>query len=210
MPLPAEPPSVGELTPGSVIRGTLEARDAGMKIVDVRITGHEQLAPLGTSADPKPGDLMPAVVLPATGGELTVGAGQGVPTVLTFLFTSCPVDNYCPLLSRKLAELQPLIADRARIVAVTLDPDNDSLEVLAEYGERYAADPAVWKFARLEEDGLDALLRQVGGMRAVSPETITHNLRLVAMDAEGTVLGLYPDNKWDPEVVAALFEAPDP
>jgi protein SCO1/2 len=181
-----------------------------MKIVDVHITGHEQLEPLGTSADPRPGDLLPPVTLPATGGALTVGAGQGEPTVLTFLFTSCPVDNYCPLLSSKLAALQPLVAGRARIVAVTLDPANDSLEVLKEYGERYGADPEVWRFARLEADGLDALLQQVGGMRAVSPETVTHNLRLVALDAEGRVLAIYPDNAWDPQAVAALFEPPDP
>lgn len=205
MPLDVAPPAYGEYRPGDVIRGTLVVSGERTRVVEVRIVGHEQLKPLGTAMDPEPGSVLPAVALPSTAGELTVGAGQGTPTVLTFLFTSCPVAEYCPLLASKLAQLQPLIKGRARIVAVTLDPARDSLEVLAEYGAGYGADPEVWHFARLDVESLDGLLRLVGGVRVEDPETITHNLRLLAMDAEGRILGLYPDNTWDPAAVAAHF-----
>ena len=207
MPLPADAPAFGEYQPGAVIRGTLRVSDDGMKVVDVRITGHEQLNVLGTSADPELGTALPAVVLPTLGGDVTVGAGQDMPTVLTFLFTQCPVKEYCPLLASKLARLQPMLAGRARIVAVTLDPENDSLEVLREYGEGYGADPAVWTFARLELESLDSLLGLVGGQRVPENGSISHNLRLLVLDAEGRLLALYPDNDWDPEVVAALLPA---
>jgi len=207
MPLPADAPAFGEYQPGSVISGTLRVSDDGMKVVEVRITGHEQLNVLGTSADPEVGSVLPAVTLPTLAGDVMVGQGQGVPTVLTFLFTQCPVEEYCPLLASKLARLQPLIQGRARIVAVTLDPERDSLEVLKAYGEGYGADPAVWRFARLDLESLDGLLRLVGGQRVPENGSISHNLRLLALDADGRILALHPDNEWDPEAVAALFPA---
>jgi len=209
MPLPAEPPAFGEYQQGSIITGTLRVSDDGMKVVEVRLTGHEQLKPLGTGADPEVGSVLPAVMLPTSQGDITVGQGQGTPTVLTFLFTQCPVQEFCPLLASKLALLQPLVAGKARIVAVTLDPARDSLEVLDAYGVGYGADPAVWQFARLDDEGLDGLLRLVGGMRTPEADTIVHNLRLLALDADGTLLALHPDNSWEPEAVAALFEGSD-
>ncbi len=205
MPLAADPPAFGTYQPGDVIRGTLRVSEDGTRIVDVRIVGHEQLDPLGSAADPAVGSVLAATRMPSTEGELTVGAGQGVPTVLTFLFTSCPVAEYCPLLASKLAQLQPLIRDRARIVAVSLDPARDSLEVLAQYGRERGADPAIWHFARLEEPALGELLERVGGLRTQAPGTITHNLRLLALDADGRILALYRDNTWDPAEVVAHF-----
>jgi protein SCO1/2 len=67
--------------------------------------------------------------------------------VANFIFTAC--QGSCPLLSKKMAEVQ----HRARhlgpdfhLVSITVDPERDNPARLAEYGARYGADPQKWSF----------------------------------------------------------------
>lgn len=66
------------------------------------------------------------------------------PLIVNFIFTSCP--EICPVMTGTQLQLQRLLRhDPARplFVSITLDPDQDTPEVLAEYAQRFGAD---WKF----------------------------------------------------------------
>ena len=154
----------------------------------------------------RPGQVLPAVVVPTQTGEAwTIGAGQQVPTAVAFLYTTCPLPEFCPMVVSRLQGLQEgLSGQEARILAVTIDPERDTREVLVSFAERAGARPEVWRFGRLEKtEDLQAL-----ALRAALTVTeddngtdILHSLRLMVLDREGRLVERYDDNNWPLERV---------
>lgn len=175
------------------------------RVIGFKVLGFEEAAPALPVHTPAlaPGEVLPALTVPGVGGDILLGAGQGVPTVLTFLFTSCPMPEKCPLIASKIVELQPLLAGRARVVTVTLDPARDSLGVLEGYAQARGGDPSVWKLGRLEPEALATLLQRAGASRVETPTDILHSLHILVLDAEGRLVWRGDDNRWDPATVAA-------
>src|SRR5262249_39406059 len=67
--------------------------------------------------------------------------------VLNFIYTSCP--DACPLETAKLAEVQAILGDRVGVdtffYSISIDPQHDTPEVLADYAKRFRAGPG-WLF----------------------------------------------------------------
>ena len=77
--------------------------------------------------------------------------------VADFMFTSC--QGVCPLLSQRMAE----VGKRARhlgpdfhLVSISVDPERDTPQRLAEYAARYGANPISWSFLTGSEQALQA------------------------------------------------------
>ena len=69
-------------------------------------------------------------------------AQHGSVWVADFIFTSCP--DMCPMLTSAMASIEREIAkdpgfEDVRFVSISVDPDNDTQAVLAEYAAKYAA-----------------------------------------------------------------------
>ncbi len=176
--------------------------DEGPRAIGFEVTGHRELRP-GVVAL---GEVLPDRTIPATGGPVVLGSEQEGVWVLAFLFTRCGMPDQCPLLATKLAALQEPLRGKARILAVTLDPEYDSLEVLQAYGEGLGADPELWRFGRLELPELEILLQQAGASREAVTEELRHNLRLLVLSDEGRLLWSASDNSWESSAVLAAVE----
>jgi len=77
--------------------------------------------------------------------------------VADFIFTSC--QGSCPLLSERMEE----VGKRARhlgpdfhLVSISVDPERDTPERLAEYAGRYGANPIAWSFLTGPEAAIQA------------------------------------------------------
>lgn len=71
---------------------------------------------------------------------------DGRPVVLNFIFTTCTA--ICPVLSQTFAAFQKQLGDEAsqvHMVSVSIDPEQDTPERLAEYAKRFGAGPQ-WTF----------------------------------------------------------------
>jgi protein SCO1/2 len=77
-----------------------------------------------------------------------VGAADfdGRPWVVAFIFTRC--GGPCPLMTRAMAGLVDSLGPDApvRFASITVDPDYDTPEVLAEYAAQFGADTDRWRF----------------------------------------------------------------
>ena len=76
---------------------------------------------------------------------------RGKAVVLTFIYTRCPIPNFCPLMSKNFAELQGRLekefAGRYQLLSVSMDPKFDRPAVLKEYASRYgcsASSSTLW------------------------------------------------------------------
>ena len=67
--------------------------------------------------------------------------------VINFIYTSCP--DVCPLETARLAEVQAILGDRVGrdvfMYSISIDPETDTPEVLADYAKKFGAGPG-WTF----------------------------------------------------------------
>ena len=107
---------------------------------DVNVAEPKQTSSVSTEHDArlKEGDEMPPFSLTNQNGErISLDTFRGQPFVLTFVFTRCPVPNFCPRMSNNFEELQTSIKTgsgslaKTRLLSVTLDPDYDTPKVLS-------------------------------------------------------------------------------
>lgn len=197
------------LEPGQRIEATLVVEEGRSRLEDIAVLSRRrQRAPVVAVTPPLSlGEAIDPITVPLSDGT-TTGLGPGQPTALTFLFTTCPLPEYCPLLATKLAALQEHIRGHGRILAITLDPKTDTPAVLQSYSAAVGADPVVWQFGRLEPEALDALLDAAGVVRFEGESGIRHALRLLVLDAEGRLVRVERSNRWDVETIAAALTPP--
>jgi len=215
------PAETAVVAPGDRIQFTLRTAPEGTWMEEVRVTGRAAVP----EATPRPlapvdrlrrGDVLPALTLvDQDGRELRTVDLRGRATVLTFIFTRCPVPEFCPLISRRFTQLQAaLAADRspagaARLLSVTLDPAFDTPTVLAAYARSLNADPARWAFAGGDPEQVMRLARAFSVYVERHGALLDHTLATALVDADGRVIEIWRGNGWKvSEVVEALRGAP--
>lgn len=198
MPFPvADPALLDGLEPGTRVVARYELEDQGGKLINVRITGHGPAPERATGPVPvRVGEVLPETRLTAHDGTpIVLGPNQTDRVALTFVYTRCPQPEFCPAMITRLQALQQALGDATgvRIVAVTLDPAWDTVEVLAGFAGQVGADPR-WSFARA--DDLDATAMRAGLSVMKGEAEIAHGLRMLVLDRGGTLLERYDDAKF--------------
>ncbi len=110
--------------------------------------------------------------------------------VADFIFTACA--GPCPRMSYLMSKVQQASKDMpdVRLVSFTVDPDNDTPPVLAEYAKRYRADPGRWHFLTGDVKTLDNLAYDAFRVGNVDG-SLNHSTRLVLVDRKARVRGYY-------------------
>lgn len=115
---------------------------------------------------------------------------KGKVWLASFMFTSC--GDICPRLNSQLSALYGEFKDEQNLnfVSISVDPDNDTQEVLKKYAERYGAKPEKWEFLRMNIDTVKNL--SLEGFRIASLNApLDHSKRIVLVDTEGQIRGYY-------------------
>ena len=163
------------------------------------------------------GDRMPEFqLIDEEGKPISLESFRGHPLVLTFIFTRCPIPNFCPRMSQNFAELQKAIEaspseplSATRLLSISFDPANDTPEVLRNYAQGEKAEPGIWKFATGTPTEISRLTKAFSVL--VQPEggSISHGLATALIDKDGKIEKLWRGNGWTPEeVLTALSTSP--
>jgi len=197
---------------GDLVKATLKVSGGEAWLTEITKTGE---APLPADAPEKvpvaagvhllsPGDAAPDTALTdQDGASLSLARWSGKAVAVTFIYTQCPLPQFCPLMDRRFAEVQSMVAadpalrGRVRLLSVSFDPRNDQPLQLRAHAAKLSADPAVWRFATAPEDEVDRFAAAFGvNVIRESDGTITHNLRTAVIDTEGHVTALHDGNTW--------------
>lgn len=207
------------LKPGDRVRFILRVGKPGNQAEDVTVTGHGALPAADGAASRtvpvsrlKPGDTLPAFALVDERGRAFTDADlRGHPTVVTFIFTRCPVPEFCPLVTSRFAELQRMLArDRSlprdtALLSITLDPAFDTPPILEAYARAKGADAARWRFATGKPDDVQRVARAFSVYVERNGALLDHTLATALVDAGGRVVEIWRGNGWkSAEVAAAL------
>ena len=198
---------VGEIRADYDERGVLK----GIALVDL-VVARPALAAIPASRPVsrvlEPGDPVPDFAVTTQSREtLRLSELRGDVVVLTFVYTRCPLPDYCPLMDRRFAELAERLgrsadrADRVRLLSVSFDPEHDTPAVLAEHARRVGAEPPLWTYAVADHDELRRVAGPLGLSYAPMTGEIRHSLSTAVIAPDGTLAVLELGNGWE---VAAL------
>lgn len=136
-------------------------------------------------------------------------------TIVTFIFTRCPVPEYCPAMAVRFSQLQKAIladaklGERVRLLSITLDSEFDRPEILKAYSEAVGANPAVWQFATGTKDEITALTKAFAVFNERNGATLDHTLCTALIGSDGRVIDIWRGNGWRiEELLTALAEQP--
>jgi protein SCO1 len=167
----------------------------------------------GDGRGPAAGGAVPGVVVPPfalrdqDGRAITMRDFAGRVLVVTFIYTRCPLPDFCPLMMRNLEAVRRRaheagIGGRVALLAVTLDPEFDTPAMLRAYGESVLKDGArfeQWTLATGTNAQIDDVARFFGVTSQTEGGTITHTLSTAVIGHDGRIMRLFAANSWRPD-----------
>ena len=208
-----------ELHPGDVIAADLlvsHSADAEALVDQIVVVaqGKPDYKPAVLYHVPAPGDKVPDFELRNENGKLIhLNQFRGQQLLITFIYTRCPLPNFCPLVTHHFAAIeQKLAADpqlyaTTHLLTVSFDPDHDTADRLRAYGADYIGADTTrafrhWDFAVPQKAVLAEMAKYFDlGLTAAGDGTINHTLSTTLIDRGGRVAKFYPGNDWTPDQV---------
>jgi protein SCO1 len=209
----AQPGVAGELHPGDHITARLRISDSGSVIdqVDVTAQAKPDYKPTKAYNVPTNGEAVPDFkFLNQSGKTIALDQFRGKALLVTFIYTRCPLPDYCIRMSRNFATIQkqlaadPQLYDKTHLLSISFDPGYDTPQVLKSYGTAYAGSTAFshWDFAAPPSAELDAVEEFFDvGVSSGGNNTLTHSLSTAVVTPEGKIFRWYPSNDWAPSAV---------
>jgi len=203
-----------ELHPGDVLTAdVLVSQDPNadtlLDHIVVVAEGRPDYRPKAIYHVPTAGDAVPDFkLLNQDGRAIHLGQFRGEALLVTFIYTRCPLPDFCPRVTHNFAAIEaklaadPALLNKTHLVCVSFDPDNDTPARLRAYGATYIGSDAKgafahWDFAVPDKD----VLRQMAlyfdvGFTNEADSTITHTLSTTLIGPDGKVVRFYPGNDW--------------
>ncbi|HEX7069303.1 MAG TPA: SCO family protein [Rhodothermales bacterium] len=163
----------------------------------------EELAPSAEDGSPliAQGEQVPDVELvDHEGTPFRISDYRGRFVLVNFIYTRCPLPDFCPWMTRRFAELYTPLkrdhGDRISLLTVTLDPEYDTPEVLKAYRERHARSAADWRFATGDAEAVRTLASALGVSYTAVASEVIHSLVTALVDTSGALDAMWRGNEW--------------
>jgi protein SCO1/2 len=141
---------------------------------------------------------------------------RGEVVALTFVYTRCPLPDFCPLMDRKFSELarriglSPKRSGRVRLISLSFDPEHDTPEVLSKHAAIRGANPPLWTYAVASHVELAKIAPRLGLIYGPGQDEIMHNLCTAVIDGQGKLARLEVGtsrNKWEPTDILKTIDS---
>jgi protein SCO1/2 len=198
------------LNVGDLVTATLVVENSDAYVAALQRTGHAELTEL-PAALPRidvlaSGDPIPDVRwTDETGAAGSPADWRDRALAVTFIYTRCPLPDFCPRMDRNFSAVQrevladARLRDRVMLVSVSFDPAFDTPTVLAGHARRAGADPRVWRFVTGDPDAIAAFAARFG-VSVIRDDAnraaITHNLRTAVVRPGGKIVQMFSGNEW--------------
>lgn len=224
MPYPvADRSALSEMHPGDKIMATILADPSAQGPVNLRLSEIviiAQAKPDYVQAVqyhvPAPGDEVPDFkLLNQSDHKIELKQYRGKVLLMTFIYTRCPLADYCPRMSHNFAQIDqqlatdPKLYKDTHLLSVSFDPNYDTPKVLKSYGGAYTGKYSKetfdhWEFAAPNEKELPKMEQYFDvGVTPGEKGTLQHSLATVLIGKDGKVIAFYPTKDWS---VATVLE----
>jgi protein SCO1/2 len=140
---------------------------------------------------------------------------RGTVVVVTFLYTRCPLPDYCPLLMTSLGRVRRALAEDAavwrqvRLIGVSFDPAHDTPERLRAYGAAFAGDGEPFDHFDLatgDPSAVEQLAASLGLTYRQESGQVVHTLATALIDRDGRLANVIAGSDWNPAQLAATIK----
>ncbi len=224
-----EPTDLENLSPGTIIDFTLVADKKSPYAENIRIHEFETMEQDPLNAHRL--NLLNTIVDPAAQPN-TIRVGQHVPdfalidqdrqrvtlsefagkvVAITFIYTQCPLPNFCFRLTNNFGLLQKRFSGEMGrdlvLLSVTFDPQHDSPEVLAKYGEIWKANPQGWHLLTGPQPEIEKFCHQLGMNFWPDEGIMAHSLHTVILDRHGMLVANLEGNEFTADQLGDLVQS---
>ena len=228
MPYKLKDPSIlSELHPGDLITADVLVSPNDDVVIDHIVVigqGKPDYKPAAQYHVPAAGDAVPDFAMTNQDGrKIHLGQFRGKAVLITFIYTSCPMPDFCPRVTKNFVELEKMLADEPKLyqethlVSASFDPQRDTPAILKKYGEGYMGSLAPkafghWDFGVVDKKTLPEMEQffDLGETGLQKDGTITHTLSTTLIAPDGKVVAFYPGNGWTPKDVMTDLRKANP
>lgn len=219
MPFYVDAADVNGLTPGDKVEFEFRVGDTSRatkfrKVGSVALSTEREGSSSAEFAQPairrlREGDPVPAFsLIDQDNRPFTADALRGRHTIVTFVFTRCPVPEFCPLIGKKYQAMQALLraatdapTSETQLVSITIDPEHDRPEILRSYGQSLGADFARWRFLTGDREEIAKLTRLFAVRTERNNGNLDHTLATALIGPRGEIMEIWRGNAWSPEEI---------
>ncbi len=204
-----------DVRPGDEVEGPLRVEFEGGRVRDYDLAGLAVTRPAPDAPGPvegarparlEAGDEVPDFAMTTQdGATLRLSDLRGEVVALTFIYTRCPLPDFCPALDGKFAELARRIsavpgrAGRVRLLSISFDPEHDTPEALRAHARLRGARPPLWTFAVASHEELAKVAGPLGLEYAPISGQVSHNRCAAVVGPDGRLARLESGRDWTPD-----------
>jgi protein SCO1 len=142
--------------------------------------------------------------------KISLSKFRGKIVALTFVYTSCPLPQFCLRTANNLDVLQRRFSGELgrdlMLLTVTFDPLRDRPEVLAQYASQWKADPRTWSFLTGDASDVRRVCQLFGLDFFPNEGSFDHSLRTVVIDRRGTLVANVEGNQFTSRQLGDLVQ----
>jgi len=222
--------AIDGLIPGMIIDFKLDVRKDRVYAAQIRVHAYENSAQEPMAA--RQLEILDAATAPASRTDpallvgqtlrdftlidqrrksVTVSALKGKVVAITFIYTRCPLPNFCFRMSNNFGVLHQRFADRMGkdlvLLSITFDPEHDQPETLADYARTWAKDDKAWHFLTGRAAQVNKICREFGVNSWQDEGLLTHSLHTVIVDRQGRIAANLEGNEYSAKQLGDMVEA---
>jgi protein SCO1/2 len=162
------------------------------------------LVPVGTA--------MPDFELTDQAGKpVALSALKGKVVAVTFIYSRCPLPDYCPRMVENFKALRDRFAPRMDrdlvFLTISFDPRYDTPEVLTRYAASQRAGGPGWHFLTGDPAKIERVCNAFGIQYWAEEGLITHSLQTAVIDRDGRLAATVEGKDFTPEQLGDLVGA---
>jgi len=212
------------LSPGDSITAEVVVQSNDYWLEDVQVTQHARRPPTNPTAAlqfPSSGEEVPNFELTdQSNRHIFFRQFRGKALLVTFIYTRCPFQDYCPRISGQFAEVNrqleadPALSGKTHLLSISFDPAHDTPKVLLAYGLTWTASKQPtyfdhWEFAVPPAAELPSIANFFGLTYSEDGGVISHSLSTAVIGPDGKIFSWYHGSDWQAadlvkQAVAAL------
>ena len=216
MPFDVRGSGLSGVRPGDRVSFRLVVRKDGSHIDRLRLLSAAP-ADSGTVMTPATSTLVPIgspvpnfSLIDQRGAPLTLTSLRGQVVVVTFIYTRCPLPDYCPRMIANLSAVRERFRTQVgkdlALLTVTFDPQYDTPERLAAFAKSQKADVDGWYFLTGDNNGIKQVCDAFGVEYWPDSGLITHTLQTAVIDRDGRLAAAVEGKDFTGRQIADLVE----
>jgi protein SCO1/2 len=218
MPYPvASAENLDQLSPGDQITADVVVTPSEIHlehIVIVKKSDGKAAPGAGLAPSPQNQPVPDFALVNQDGKRIRFSQYRGKAVLLTFIYTRCPLPDYCPLMSHNFAEIEkqlvnsPDVYARTHLLSISFDSQYDTPMVLRNYARAFVADRGPrtfehWEFATIPAAEKNDVTKFFDVFVTQEQGQITHSMSTAIISPDGRIYKAYTGNDWKPADVLA-------